>query len=150
MGTFDIYEWNKQRYLNRIEESESYLEKLASDLSEKHPDLRFFVKFGERIDVRGSQEDLSNFGNKFDGQKFGEYEVFYTDDVDKGEIVSIIKSSEIQLNEEESKLCKRGQEYIKSRKRAGEKSSAYLSGRAVKVCKGQIEFKGKKQKDFKG
>lgn len=53
-----------------------------------------------------------------------------------------------QLNE--STLCKRGQDYIKSRKAAGEKSSAYLSGRAVKVCKGDIKFKGKKQKDFKG
>ena len=51
---------------------------------------------------------------------------------------------------DESTLCKRGQDYIKSRKSAGEKSSAYLSGRAVKVCKGDIKFKGKKQKDFKG
>jgi hypothetical protein len=49
----------------------------------------------------------------------------------------------------ESTLCKRGQDYIKARKAAGEKSSAYLSGRAVKVCKGDIKFKGKKQKDFK-
>lgn len=61
---------------------------------------------------------------------------------------SIIDNDEEELDE--SKLCKRGQEYIKSRQRAGEKSSAYLSGRAVKVCKGQIKFKGKKQKDFKG
>ena len=53
-----------------------------------------------------------------------------------------------QLNEAE--LCQRGKDYISARKRAGEKSSAYLSGRAVRVCKGDIEFKGKKQKDFKG
>lgn len=52
------------------------------------------------------------------------------------------------LAEEESKLCKRGQEYVKSRKSAGEKSSAYLSGRGVKVCKGQISFKGKKVKSW--
>ena len=58
----------------------------------------------------------------------------------------------IQLGHQldESTLCKRGQDYIKARKAAGEKSSAYFSGRAVKVCKGDIEFKGKKQKDFKG
>ena len=49
------------------------------------------------------------------------------------------------LNEE---LCARGKAYIKSRKAAGEKSSAYLSGRAVKVCKGQIKFGGKKQKSY--
>lgn len=52
------------------------------------------------------------------------------------------------LAEEESKLCKRGQAYVRSRKSAGEKSSAYLSGRGVKVCKGQISFKGKKVKSW--
>jgi hypothetical protein len=45
-------------------------------------------------------------------------------------------------------LCKRGKDYIKARNVAGEKSSAYLSGRAVKVCKGQIKFKGKKKKSY--
>jgi len=55
-----------------------------------------------------------------------------------------------KLNEDDddSKLCNRGKEYIKARKKAGEKSSAYLSGRAVRVCKGQIEFKGKKRDDY--
>ena len=43
-------------------------------------------------------------------------------------------------------LCKRGIAYIAARKRAGEKSSAYLSGRAVKVCKGQIKGAGGKRK----
>ena len=36
-------------------------------------------------------------------------------------------------------LCAKGNAYIAKRKRAGEKSSAYLSGRAVKVCKGQMK-----------
>jgi len=40
------------------------------------------------------------------------------------------------LNEE---LCPKGKAYIKKRMAAGEKSSAYLSGRAVKVCKGQMK-----------
>ena len=59
---------------------------------------------------------------------------------------------ENQLNEkkEKSKLCKRGRDYIAARKRAGEKSSAYLSGRAVKVCKGSIKGAGgKKKKSYK-
>ncbi len=43
-------------------------------------------------------------------------------------------------------LCKRGKAYIAARKRAGEKSSAYLSGRAVKVCKGQMKGSGGKRK----
>ena len=36
-------------------------------------------------------------------------------------------------------LCPKGKAYIKKRMAAGEKSSAYLSGRAVKVCKGQMK-----------
>ena len=48
----------------------------------------------------------------------------------------------------EEELCDKGKRYIKARQAAGEKSSAYLSGRAVRVCKGQIEWpkKGKKKK----
>jgi len=58
------------------------------------------------------------------------------------EIIETIKLGQ-QLNEE---LCDKGKRYIKARQAAGEKSSAYLSGRAVRVCKGQIEWpkKGKK------
>ena len=44
------------------------------------------------------------------------------------------------------KLCKKGEAYRKRRIAAGEKSSAYLSGRAVKVCKGQMSGKSKKKK----
>ena len=44
------------------------------------------------------------------------------------------------------KLCKKGEAYRKRRMAAGEKSSAYLSGRAVKVCKGQMSGKSKPKK----
>ena len=54
------------------------------------------------------------------------------------------------------KLCKRGEKYIAKRKREGEKhnpflaAGAYLMGRAVKVCKGQIKgVDGKQKKDFR-
>jgi len=49
-----------------------------------------------------------------------------------------------QLNEE---LCEKGKRYIAARQAAGEKSSAYLSGRGVKVCNGSIKWpkKGKKK-----
>jgi hypothetical protein len=50
----------------------------------------------------------------------------------KSELKEIIKN----LVEE---LCAKGKAYRKKRMAAGEKSSAYLSGRAVKVCKGQIK-----------
>lgn len=92
MDNFDVHQWNKYRYLSNINENEKFLEKLASELSQKHPELDFDVKFGERIDVRGSQQDMFDFGNKMDGKKFGDYEVFHTDDEDRGEIVRIVKS----------------------------------------------------------
>ena len=39
-------------------------------------------------------------------------------------------------------LCAKGKAYRRKRMAAGEKSSAYLSGRAVKVCKGQMKGEG--------
>jgi len=39
----------------------------------------------------------------------------------------------------EKKLCSKGKAYYNRRRAAGEKPSAYLSGRAVKVCKGLME-----------
>ena len=60
-----------------------------------------------------------------------------------GMIEEIIETIELgrQLNE---KLCKKGEAYRQRRMAAGEKSSAYLSGRAVKVCKGQMSGRSKK------
>ena len=40
------------------------------------------------------------------------------------------------------KLCKKGKAYVAKRKAAGEKHGAYLMGRAVKVCKGQMKGEG--------
>ena len=56
-----------------------------------------------------------------------------------------MKNTNLNLKEMVSmveKLCKKGQAYRAKRMRAGEKSSAYLSGRAVKVCKGQMQGEG--------
>ena len=39
----------------------------------------------------------------------------------------------------EKKLCPKGRAYYNRRRATGEKPSAYLSGRAVKVCKGLME-----------
>jgi len=41
----------------------------------------------------------------------------------------------------EKKLCPKGKAYYNRRRAAGEKPSAYLSGRAVKVCKGLMKEK---------
>ena len=81
---------------DRVEESKSYLETLSLDLSKKHPDLRFNVSgFADRIDVRGSQQDMADWGDTNQGKKFGEYEVFAVNDDDRGEIVRIVKSDSI-------------------------------------------------------
>ena len=45
------------------------------------------------------------------------------------------------------KLCKKGKAYVARRKAAGEKHGAYLMGRAVKVCKGQMSGKKKKKNE---
>ena len=66
----------------------------------------------------------------------------FTNEEIKAELEEI-KELGIQLNE---KLCPKGEAYRKRRMAAGEKSSAYLSGRAVKVCKGQMSGKKKKKK----
>ena len=58
----------------------------------------------------------------------------------KSELKEIIREAVFDAMTEE--LCPRGKAYIAARKRAGEKSSAYLSGRAVKVCKGQMQGEG--------
>tara|TARA_R100001480_G_scaffold40648_1_gene53345 strand:- start:2589 stop:3854 length:1266 start_codon:yes stop_codon:yes gene_type:complete len=65
----------------------------------------------------------------------------FTNEEIKAELKEI-KELGSQLNE---KLCKKGEAYRKRRMAAGEKSSAYLSGRAVKVCKGQMSGKKKKK-----
>ena len=57
-------------------------------------------------------------------------------------ILETIKLGEGMIEEE---LCAKGKAYRKRRIAAGEKSSAYLSGRAVKVCKGQMSGKKKKK-----
>ena len=65
----------------------------------------------------------------------------FTNEEIKAELKEIKKLGN-QLNEE---LCAKGKAYRKRRMAAGEKSSAYLSGRAVKVCKGQMSGKKKKK-----
>lgn len=61
------------------------------------------------------------------------------------ELRQLIKESLFDLMTE--KLCKKGKAYVSRRKAAGEKHSAYLMGRAVKVCKGQISGKKRKKNE---
>jgi len=79
-----------------LSETKEDLERIAQSLESQFEDLKFNVSDqSDRIDVRGSQQDLSDFGSKLHGKKFGKYEVFATDDDDRGEIVRIVKSDSI-------------------------------------------------------
>jgi hypothetical protein len=80
---------------DRVAESKDYLESLVLNLTQSHPDLDFEVSNFDDVRVYGSQGALMKFGNKMHGEKFGEYEVFHTDDDDQGEIVRIVRSSSI-------------------------------------------------------
>ena len=80
---------------NVVGENKDYLESLALNLKQAHPDLDFEVSNFDDVRVYGSQQDLLTFGSKMHGEKFGEYEVFHVDDDERGEIVRIVKSSSI-------------------------------------------------------
>lgn len=97
--------------------------------------------------IKFIMEDLEGFSKYFPGGKTKGL----TNDELSTILMNIVKDIQDDGKQlDESTLCKRGQDYIKSRKTAGEKSSAYLSGRAVKVCKGDIKFKGKKIDSYNG
>ena len=75
---------------------------------------------------------------------FPEFKSVYLDNKEEGNgLEERISEALNKINEE---LCPAGKAYIKRRQAAGEKSSAYLSGRGVKVCKGQMSGKAKKKK----
>ena len=81
---------------SQLNEDEGTLNKISDMLDRKFPDLRFVVNSpADRIDVRGSQQDLLNFGSELHGKKIFDYEVFHTDDDDRGEIVRIVRSDKI-------------------------------------------------------
>ena len=92
----------------------------------------------DRIDVRGSQQDLMNFGTELHGKKIFDYEVFATDDDDRGEIVRIVKSDSIMREEK-----KKADRCLRIARRKMPQSSAYRSGLIVKCRKGMIWKKEK-------
>jgi hypothetical protein len=78
-------------------------------------------------------------------RSFDEFKQVYLDNQDESDNGLEEKINEA-LNKINEELCPAGKAYIKRRQAAGEKSSAYLSGRGVKVCKGQMSGKAKKKK----
>ena len=108
------------------------------------PELRFRINRDpnnperDRIDVFGSQQDLADFGRALQGQEMEGYEIFYTDDDDRGNIVRIVKSDSIN-----EKKKKGGDRCLRIARRKMPKTSAYRSGLIVKCRKGMIWKKEK-------
>ena len=75
---------------------------------------------------------------------FNDFKQVYLDNQDESDNGLEERINEV-LNKINEELCPAGKAYIKRRQAAGEKSSAYLSGRGVKVCKGQMSGKAKKK-----
>ena len=107
------------------------------------PELRFRVNKDpnnperDRIDVFGSQQDLADFGRALQGQEMEGYEVFWTQDDDRGEIVRIVKSDNINEKKDKADRC------LRIARRKIPQSSAYRSGLIVKCRKGMIWKKEK-------
>ena len=112
-----------------VNEQPDVLNKIADMFDRKYPHLTFDVRTDiDRIDVRGSQQDLFNFGDKLHGEKIFDYEVFHIDDEDRGEIVRIIKSD--RINEEKPGLWAN----IRAKQERGEKP-ARKGSKAYKIAK---------------
>jgi len=127
----DAFDFDLKEGLN---EDEGTLNKIADMLDRKFPDLRFDVNtMADRIDVRGSQQDLFNFGTELHGEKIFDYEVFHIDDDDRGEIVRIVKSDSIMREDK-----KKADRCLRIARRKIPQSSAYRSGLIVKCRKGMI------------
>ena len=144
----------KNEELSDFEEEEANYDELYSDYKYKVNEAKPKKGHGEKI----SKEVFAKLKGKTINYKGQDYKVVDSDeavltlkDEDgksktinlrqfnvSGMIDEIMETIELgkNLNEE---LCPKGKAYIKKRQAAGEKSSAYLSGRAVKVCKGQMK-----------
>ena len=144
----------KSEALSDFEEEDVNYDELYSDYKYKVNEAKPKKGHGEKI----SKEVFAKLKGKTISYKGADYKVVDSDeavltlkDEDgksktinlrqfnvSGMIDEIMETIELgkNLNEE---LCAKGKAYIKKRQAAGEKSSAYLSGRAVKVCKGQMK-----------
>ena len=74
------------------ETEESTLEKIASELKPKYPELKFDLT-SDRIDVFGNENDKVTFANAERKTKFEDgYRMFDVEDDDRGYMVRIVKN----------------------------------------------------------
>ena len=141
--------------LSDFEEEEANYDELYSDYKYKVNEAKPKKGHGEKI----SKEVFAKLKGKTINYKGHDYKVVDSDEAVlkikhledgdtttinlrqfnvSGMIEEILETIELGKTLEE-KLWKKGEAYRKKRMAAGEKSSAYLNGRAVKVCKGQMK-----------
>ena len=139
---------NLNEDLNTLKKYKAQLDKLYG------PQLRFIVNNDpnnperSRIDVMGSQQELMNFGSEMHGTEMGDYEFFHIDDMDRGEIVRLVRSDSImrggsapldKISEKKDKTDR----CLRIARQKMPKTSAYRSGLIVKCRKGMIWKKRK-------
>ena len=139
---------NLNEDLNTLKRYKVQLDKLYG------PQLRFIINNDpnnperSRIDVRGSQQELLNFGSEMHGTQMGDYEFFHVDDMDRGEMVSLVRSDSImrggsapldKISEKKDKTDR----CLRIARQKMPKTSAYRSGLIVKCRKGMIWKKRK-------
>ena len=138
-----------------LNEDLSTLKKYKAQLDKLYgPQLRFIVNNDpnnperSRIDVMGSQQELMNFGSEMHGTEMGDYEFFHVDDMDRGEMVSLVRSDSImrggsapldKISEKKDKTDR----CLRIARQKMPKTSAYRSGLIVKCRKGMIWKKRK-------
>lgn len=147
-GTFNlmpIEPWDEYDYSNWKALQADTLDEVQKGHNEKVSKEVFSKLQGKIISYKGEDYKVISSGDavlkmqdsdgKFKSINLNQFNV-------DGLIREIMETIELgkNLNEE---LCPKGEAYRKRRMAAGEKSSAYLSGRAVKVCKGQMSGKKK-------
>ena len=125
-----IDDFNKSSQFDRMEEAEYTLDFGELDESASTEEKRIALRAIKSIaKYRGVSEDEAKRDLIRAAKELGGLKEAIND------VKETIKLGKT-LNEE---LCAKGKAYRKKRMAAGEKSSAYLSGRAVRVCKGDIK-----------
>ena len=136
------------------EEAEAAMEKILKSIEKagEKPDAKFGVRKGplENIDPQSQKKHKGKAAPYGSGYKAVKETLRFikenNPEFTNEEIIAELKEIKELGNQLNEKLCPKGEAYRKRRMAAGEKSSAYLSGRAVKVCKGQMSGKKKKKK----
>ena len=138
----DDYKWNPGESLY-IKLNESQKEEYDSLLDKEYDLTAAYTK--DKTEANWKKlSDIRKKGKKLE-KELEDQGLLHKEVVNKSIAQTLAETIKLGEGVIEEELCPKGKAYIKRRKAAGEKSSAYLSGRAVKVCKGQMSGRKKKK-----